>query len=70
MSWDSDTDNILEEFYKPALAHSKRYDRLAGYFSSTSLMIAVVETLDFIERGGTMRLVTVPCSPHRTQRCS
>ena len=58
MSWDSDTDNILEEFYKPALAHSNRYDRLAGYFSSTSLMIAVVETLDFIERGGMMRLVT------------
>ena len=58
MSWDSDTDNILRDFYKPALAHSKRYDRLAGYFSSTSFMITVLETLDFIERGGIMRLVT------------
>lgn len=57
-SWSSDSDNVLEEFYKPALTHCKKYDRLAGYFSSTSFVITIRETLDFIKRGGMMRLVT------------
>ena len=58
LSWNSDSDNILEDFYKPALSKCKKYDRLAGYFSSTSLVITAYETLDFIERGGIIRLVT------------
>ena len=58
LSWDSDSDNILNDFYKPALKNCKQYDRLAGYFSSTSFMIAVKETLDFIENGGIIRLIT------------
>ena len=31
-AWDSGSDNILEDFYKPALMHAKRYRRLTGFF--------------------------------------
>jgi len=58
ISYDSDEDDISKEFFKPVLKRAKNYDRLAGYFSSTAFAIAIDETLDFIENGGVMRLVT------------
>ena len=58
LSWDSDEDSIIEEFYRPAIANCTQYNRLAGFFSSTSFAIIIREALDFIERGGKMRLVT------------
>lgn len=58
MCWDSDTDNILDDFYLEALKSSKKYDRLAGYFSSTLFVRTAYETLDFIKRGGVVRIVT------------
>ena len=58
MCWDSDTDNILDDFYLKGLKSSKKYDRLAGYFSSTLFVRTAYETLDFIERGGMVRIVT------------
>ena len=58
ISYDSDEDDISKEFFKPVLKRAKKYDRLAGYFSSTAFAIAIDETLDFIENGGVMRLVT------------
>lgn len=39
------------------LAHARRYDRAAGYFSSTSLAMAAVGLEPFLERGGHIRLV-------------
>jgi superfamily II DNA or RNA helicase len=56
--WDSDEDNVLDDFYKPILSRAAVYKRLAGYFSSTTFAIAVREALDFIARGGIMQLVT------------
>ena len=56
--WNSFTDNIVEDFYKPALKHCNRYDRLAGYFNSNAFAVALREMLDFIERGGKIRLGT------------
>ena len=38
--YDSDRDDILNEFYIPVLKKSKVYYRLAGFFSSTALGIA------------------------------
>ena len=35
-TYDSDEDNILNDFYVRVLSQTNRYDRLAGYFSSTS----------------------------------
>lgn len=58
MCWDSDTDNILDDFYLSGLKNSRKYDRLAGYFSSTLFVRTAYETLDFIKRGGIVRIVT------------
>jgi superfamily II DNA or RNA helicase len=56
--WDSDEDDILNDFYKLVLSKAAVYKRLAGYFSSTTFATAVTEALDFIARGGIMQLVT------------
>lgn len=57
-TYDSDEDNILEEFYIPVLSNALSYDRLAGFFSSTSFAMSAKGMADFIENGGKMRMVT------------
>ena len=57
-AYDSDEDHILNDFYIPVLSHSVRYDRLAGYFSSTSLASSAKGMAQFLRNGGRMRLVT------------
>lgn len=57
-TYDSDEDNILDDFYIPALANAVRYDRLAGYYSSSSLAASAIGMSAFIRNGGIMRLVT------------
>lgn len=49
--------DILHDFYIPALQRSVRYDRMAGYFRSTSLAAASQGFSTFIGREGKMRLV-------------
>lgn len=56
--YDSDEDDILNNFYIPAISNAARYDRLAGYFSSTILAISAKGMADFIRNNGKMRLVT------------
>jgi len=58
ISWDSDEDDILNDFYKPALERTVRYQRLAGYFSSTVFVLVLKEIIDFIKKGGRIQLVT------------
>ena len=57
-TYDSDEDHILNDFYVPVLSHSVRYDRLAGYFSSTALASSAKGMAQFLQNGGKMRLVT------------
>lgn len=57
-SYDSDIDNILADFYIPALSVSSHYSRLTGFFSSTSLAVAAKGILGLIKNGGQIRLVT------------
>ena len=57
-TYDSDEDDILHDFYIPVLSQSVRYDRLAGYFSSTALAISARGMAQFLRNGGKMRLVT------------
>ncbi|MFC6939726.1 helicase-related protein [Salinirubellus sp. GCM10025818] len=47
----------MEEFYVPALKRSKRYDRIAGYFSSSALAVASQGIDALLEHGGEMRLI-------------
>ena len=50
-------DDILNEFYIPALKESNRYDRLAGYFTPLSLLAASEGMSAFIRNGTKYRLV-------------
>jgi superfamily II DNA or RNA helicase len=56
--YDSDSDNILTDFYIPALFVSVHYLRLTGFFSSTSFAAAARGISGLIRNGGNMRLVT------------
>ena len=49
--------DILHDFYIPALSLSVQYDRMAGYFRSTSLAIASQGFSAFTASGGKVRLV-------------
>jgi superfamily II DNA or RNA helicase len=50
-------DNILTSFYIPTLKVSLKYDRSAGYFSSTALAAAASGVSHLIQNGGRMRLL-------------
>lgn len=57
-SYDSDADDILENFYIPALSQSISYKRLSGFFSSTSFALAAKGIAKLILNGGHYFLVT------------
>jgi superfamily II DNA or RNA helicase len=60
-SYSTSKDNLLDDFYVPALERSYRYDRAAGFFSSGLVALAPVAFSNFIEGGGRIRLI---CSPN------
>ena len=49
--------DILREFYIPFLERVVRYDRVAGYFRSSSLALASRGMTSFVNRNGKMRLI-------------
>ncbi len=51
------SDDRLNQFFVPAMEASVRYERAAGYFSSTTLAIAAKGVARLIGNGGTMRLL-------------
>jgi len=53
----SDEDDLLRDFYIPVLSNSVKYDRIAGYFSSNALAIAVKGIARFVESGGKIRMI-------------
>lgn len=53
----SDEDNILEDFYIPALSVAVSYQRAVGYFSAAMLSFAAQGLSAFVENNGTMQLV-------------
>lgn len=48
---------ILHDFFIPALQRSVRYDRVAGYFRSTSLAAASQGFSAFVANGGKIRMI-------------
>lgn len=58
--YESGIDDIIEDYYVPVLGAAIQYDRIAGFFSSTSLAVAARGIADFINNGGKMRLITSP----------
>lgn len=53
----SDEDNILEDFYLPALSVANSYDRAVGYFSAAMLSYAAQGISAFLQNDGKMRLI-------------
>ena len=58
--YNTEINNILDEFYKPCLLNSVRYDRAVGYFRSSIYKELGEPLLDFALKGGKVRIV---CSP-------
>lgn len=57
ISYDSDYDDILNDFYVPVLTNSVDYKRSVGFFSSSSLFIAAKGISNFILNKGHMQLI-------------
>lgn len=53
----TETDNLLEDFYIPALSASVQYDRAVGFFSASMLSIAAQGLSVFAQSDGKMRLI-------------
>ena len=58
--YESGVDDIIEDYYIPVLRHSVSYDRIAGFFASSSMAVVARGLSDFIQNGGNMRLITSP----------
>ncbi|HEY9745061.1 MAG TPA: helicase-related protein, partial [Oculatellaceae cyanobacterium] len=57
--------DMLHDFYIPALQRSIKYDRVAGYFRSSSLAAASLGFSAFVGRKGKMRLIVgADLDPH------
>src|SRR5690554_3195682 len=60
----SSSDDILKDFYLPALKKMKRYDRAVGYYSTSLLIYALQGVRSIVENEGEMRLIVgYPLSP-------
>lgn len=57
ISYNSDEDDILNNFYVPALSESVRYKRIGGFFSSSSFALAARGLSKFVQQGGQMQLL-------------
>jgi superfamily II DNA or RNA helicase len=60
-SYSTSKDDLLNDFYIPALENSLTYDRAAGFFSSGLVALAPLAFSHFIQGGGRIRLI---CSPN------
>ena len=59
-SYESGIDDLVQEFYIPVLSCAVSYDRIAGFFSSSSLSIAANGIAGLIYNHGRMRLIASP----------
>lgn len=55
--YESEDDDLLADFYVPALAASNAYDRAVGFFSGAMLSYAAQGISAFVKGGGRMRLI-------------
>jgi len=56
-SYESGQDDLICDFYVPVLSNTVRYDRIAGFFSSSSLAVAAEGVASLIKNNGTMRII-------------
>ena len=58
IKYDSDEDDLLNDFYVPVLSQANEYFRLSGFFNSSSLAVSACGLENFIKNNGKMKLVT------------
>jgi superfamily II DNA or RNA helicase len=56
-SYHKGRDNIAEDFYLPCMNLAKTYDRAVGFFRSTVFVVAWRSLVEFVHRGGSMRIL-------------
>ena len=56
-SYSSGADDLLGDFYVPALSRASSYDRIAGYFASSSFASAAAGLARFVNGGGSLRMI-------------
>lgn len=56
-TYNSSKNDLIKEFYIPVLSEATSYDRVTGYFDSTSLVLAAQGLKEFIAHHGKMRLL-------------
>jgi superfamily II DNA or RNA helicase len=61
--YSSDVDDLVADFYIPAMRGAATYDRLTGFFSSGALLLYWPAMRDFVAREGRIRML---CSPRLT----
>jgi len=59
----SDRDDAVEDFYAPCISQSVKYSRAVGYFRSSIFLVTGQSIVDFVKKGGLIRLI---CSPSMT----
>lgn len=59
-SYETGIDNLVEDFYIPVLSSAVKYDRIAGFFSSSSLAVAAEGIVGFLRNGKSMRIIACP----------
>lgn len=59
-NYESGIDDLVEDFYIPVLEKAVEYNRIAGFFSSTSLAISARGIAGLINNKGKMRLIVSP----------
>ena len=57
LTYDSDQDDILRDFYIPALSAASNYRRMSAYFSASSLFVASAGFTKLLENNGHVRLI-------------
>lgn len=60
ISYRSNNDNMVRDFYNPTLSVAKNYKRAVGYFTLASLINAAQGLSNLIENGGNVQIITSP----------
>jgi superfamily II DNA or RNA helicase len=68
--YNTDDDDIVKDLYGPCLKLSKYYDRAVGYFRANIYRELGEELLDFVIKGGKVRLVCSPDIPEPDEQAA
>lgn len=68
--YNTEDDNIINDFYVPCLNCSEKYDRAVGYFRANIYRELGEDLLNFIINGGKVRLICSPDMPEKDEEAA